>query len=185
MQEKIKTKLGHNLELVLDCQTRWSSLANMVIMFVKLQKFIEEALVDLNCSHMLDDIDFNELQDLQNSLEPAKLAIEVLSRNDTTLHSAGITLEYMRRKISNCKSKIAFELLENMEKRIDQRVNVNLTNLFKALKDPKFVPTKQALDVGTQLLKKLYQKEYNNESMETSQDQELIIVKNRAATSQK
>ena len=113
-------------------------------MFVKLQKFIEDALVDLNCSHMLDEIEFNELKDHQNSLEPAKLAVEVLSRNDTTLHSAGITLEYMKRKISNCKSKIAFELLENMEKRIDERVNVNLTILSKALKDPNFVPTKHA-----------------------------------------
>lgn len=96
-------------------------------MFVKLQKFIEEALGDLNCSHMLDDIDFNELKDLHNSLEPAKLAIEVLSRNDTTRHSAGTTLEYMKRKFSNCKCKIASKLLENMEKRIDERDNVNLT----------------------------------------------------------
>jgi len=150
LQEKIRAKLGHNLELYLDCKTRWSSLANMIIIFVKLQKFIEEALVDLNFSHMLDHIDFNELKDLQNSLEPAKLAIEVLSRNDTTLHSADITLEYMKSKISNCKSKIALELLDNMEKRINERVNLNLINLFKALKDPKCVPSKQALDLATQ-----------------------------------
>jgi len=176
LQAKIRAKLGHNLELILDCQSRWSSLANMIIMFVKLQNFIEESLVDLNSSHMLDDIDFNELKDLQNSLEPAKLAIEVLSRNDTTLYSAGITLEYMKSKISNCKSKIALELLENMKKRIDERVNVNLMNLFKALKDPKFVPSKQALDLAIQLLKRLYQKAYNNESMETSEDQELTMV---------
>ena len=114
-KKKISAKRGHNLEVYLDCKTRWRALANMTIIFVKLQKFIEEALVDLNFSHMLDHIDFNELKDLQNSLEPAKLAIEVLSRNNTTLHSAEITLEYMKSKISNCKNKIAFELLDNIE----------------------------------------------------------------------
>lgn len=179
LQEKIRAKLGHNLELVLDCQTRWSSLASMIITFVKLQTFIEEALVDLNCSHLLDDIDFNELKGLQNSLEPAKLAIEVLSRNDTTLHSAGITLEYMKSKISKCKSKIAFELLKNINKRIDERVNVNVMNLFKALKDPSFIPTKQDLDLAIQLLNRLYKREYDNEPLlETSQNEESVENQN-------
>jgi hypothetical protein len=44
-------------------------------MFLKLQKFIEEALLELNCSYMLNDIDFNELNDFQNALEPAKLVV--------------------------------------------------------------------------------------------------------------
>jgi hypothetical protein len=33
---------------------------------------------------MLEFIDFEVLKDLQNALEPAKLKIEVLSRNNTT-----------------------------------------------------------------------------------------------------
>jgi hypothetical protein len=52
-------------------------LADMIIMFVKPEKFIEEALLELKCSYMLNSIDFNELKDLQNALEPAKLMVEV------------------------------------------------------------------------------------------------------------
>jgi hypothetical protein len=33
----------------------------------------------INCSHMLDLIDFEVLKNLKNALEPAKLAIEILS----------------------------------------------------------------------------------------------------------
>jgi hypothetical protein len=43
-----RSELGHNLELILDCKTQWNFLADMIIMFVKLQKFIEEALLELN-----------------------------------------------------------------------------------------------------------------------------------------
>jgi hypothetical protein len=38
--------------------------------------------------------------------EPAKLAVEVLNRNDKTLHSAEITFEYMKKKILVNYSKI-------------------------------------------------------------------------------
>jgi hypothetical protein len=42
---------------------------------------------------MLDFIDVEILKDLQNALEPAKLAIEVLSRNDTSLYSASLLIK--------------------------------------------------------------------------------------------
>jgi hypothetical protein len=44
LQEKIKVELGHNLELGLDVKTRRNSLANMISMFLKLFKFINEAI---------------------------------------------------------------------------------------------------------------------------------------------
>jgi hypothetical protein len=54
---------------------------------------------------------------------------------------------------------------------------MNLMNLFEALKEPKFVPSKQALDLAAHLLKRLFQNEEKNESAEISQ--ELIIVENQ------
>jgi hypothetical protein len=38
-QGKISLELGNNLELILDWKTWWNSLADMIIMFEKLQKF--------------------------------------------------------------------------------------------------------------------------------------------------
>jgi hypothetical protein len=35
---------------------------------------------------------------------------------------------------------------------MNERVNVNLMNLFKALKEPKFVPSKQAFDLAADSL---------------------------------
>jgi DNA repair protein RadC len=55
---------------------------------------------------MPDFIDFEVLMDLQNALELAKLTIEVLSRNNTTLYSASLTLEYMQKNIADSTSMI-------------------------------------------------------------------------------
>lgn len=52
----------------------------------------------LNCSFMLHCIDFDVLENLQSSLEPAKLAVEVLSQNDATLYSA---MEFTETKLLN------------------------------------------------------------------------------------
>ena len=50
--------------------------------------------VQRNSWHILDQIDFEKLKDQLNVGEPAKLAVEVISRNNT-LYSAIITLKYM------------------------------------------------------------------------------------------
>jgi hypothetical protein len=50
-------------------------------------------------------------------------------------------------------------------------------NLFKALKEPKFVPFKQALDLAAHTLNRLFQNEEKNESAEILQ--KLIIVENQ------
>jgi hypothetical protein len=44
----------------------------------------------------------------------------------------------------------------------------NLMNLFKALKDPDFVPVKQVLGLAAQLPKRLFSKEGENPSTENS-----------------
>lgn len=54
--------------------------------------------MELKCSHLFNNIDFNEFEDLQKSLESVKLAIAILSRNDMALHSADITLYNIYRK---------------------------------------------------------------------------------------
>jgi hypothetical protein len=66
---------------------------------------------------MLDFIDLKVLKYLQNAPESAKLAIEVLSRNDTTIYSASLKLEYCQKKIVDSTSNIYSELLENLKKK--------------------------------------------------------------------
>jgi hypothetical protein len=48
-----------------------------------------------------------------------------------------------------------------MEKRMNERVHeclMNLMYLFEALKEPKFVPSKQALDLAAHLTEKTFSK---------------------------
>jgi hypothetical protein len=66
---------------------------------------------------LLDFIDFEVLKYLQNApATRAKLAIEVLSRNDTTFCSASLKLVCMQKKIVDSTSNISNKLLENKKK---------------------------------------------------------------------
>jgi hypothetical protein len=50
----------------------------------------------------------------------------------------------------------------------------NLMNLFKVLKDPNYVPLKQALGLAAQLPKRLFLKEGENSSTENLQKAEIV-----------
>jgi hypothetical protein len=47
-------------------------------------------------------------------------------------------MEYMQKKITDSASNVSSELLENLNKIINERMHPNLMNLLKALKDPIF-----------------------------------------------
>jgi hypothetical protein len=53
----------------------------------------------------------------------------------------------------------------------------NLMNLFKALKDPNYVPLKQALGLATQLPKRLFPKEGNLHEAEIVENEKVLSMK--------
>jgi hypothetical protein len=117
-------------------------MGNMIESFLKLRKYIEKALLELNSSSLLDSIDFEELSELSKILFPIKLTVEALSRKEATMDSAQIAVEFMMKKIREFRSAIANEFKSNMEKRLDERTERNFINLFRSLKEPGFVPSK-------------------------------------------
>jgi hypothetical protein len=62
----------------------------------------------------------------------------------------------MMKKIGESRSAIANEFKSNMEKRLDERNDRYLINLFRSLKEPGFVPSKQALNLASKLLERLF-----------------------------
>jgi hypothetical protein len=159
---------------MLDVKTRWNTMGSMIESFLKLRKYIEEALLELNSSSLLDSIDFEELSELSKILLPIKLTVEALSRKDATLHSAQIAVEFMMKKIEESKSAIAInEFKSNMEKRLDERTDRNLINLFRSLKEPGFVPSKQALNLASKLLERLFKNDNDEDDQILESEEEL------------
>jgi hypothetical protein len=88
-------------------------MGDMIDTFLKLRKQIEEPLLELNMTHLLDMIDFCELNELNKILLPIKLTVEALSRKDATLYSAQVAVEFMMKKLMSLRapSGVSFQII--------------------------------------------------------------------------
>ncbi|GBP97937.1 hypothetical protein EVAR_71113_1 [Eumeta japonica] len=84
LQIYIQQEFGKTIQLVLDCKTRWSSLCNMISTYNSVKQCVAKTLVDLSLSsnpeYFFTDEEHAVLIDLENTLQPVKLAVEVLCR---------------------------------------------------------------------------------------------------------
>ncbi|KAG5673183.1 hypothetical protein PVAND_003250 [Polypedilum vanderplanki] len=144
----------------------------MLESIIKSEQAIRETLNDFNANNLLDSVDFAALHNLYNAMEPIKLAVERLSQEDATLGSADIILEFMFKKLLTINSEISKELHDNLKKRIDERLNKDVMNLLKSLKDPSVPPSKFTLTFAGRLASRLFGFNDGNDEDEFSQPDE-------------
>lgn len=83
MHEFLKTK-SNNLCIILDCETRWSSLFTALDRFINIKPAIKKTLYKFKKSKLLKDLKMEVLIELKNSLVYFKTATEILSSDDCT-----------------------------------------------------------------------------------------------------
>nr|CAI5863532.1 unnamed protein product [Callosobruchus analis] len=88
LQNYVKDKHSKELNLILDCKTRWSSLAQMLQRFIFVKDCIKKAMIDLSMPMNLSDYDFEVLEQVSNCLEPIRLTVLALCRCDANLYTA-------------------------------------------------------------------------------------------------
>ena len=71
--------------------------------------------------------------------------------------SADTILNFMFTKLSNIKNEIAEKLLENLKQRVGERLNPDLMNLLRSLKDPSIVPSRNTINFARSLAKRLFE----------------------------
>lgn len=136
--------------------------------FFRLREHIVEVLNELNVNNLLDNVNFLLLNDLKNALKPIRLTIEALSRADAILVSADLAINFMKNKLRESKAEISIKLLNNITKRIEERVvDPTLINLLKCLKDTNAViPNKQTLTLASDIMKMLFDETNINNDQE-------------------
>ncbi|KAL0860167.1 hypothetical protein ABMA27_010474 [Loxostege sticticalis] len=134
LQKYVGVQEGRDLALVLDCKTRWSSLADMIERFNRLKTCIEKTLIDFNSASKFSQEEFELLHSIQKSLKIVKITVEALCRRDATLLTAEAALKYMLRKLDNQKTNLSKSLAESLRKRISER-RQPLTAILQYLHD--------------------------------------------------
>ena len=115
-----------------------------------------QTFTELNAHDVINKLDFESLASLHAALEPAKLAVEFFSRENGTLLTADTVLEFMVAKLFAMNTEITSLLHSNLKKCIDERINKNIMQLLRCLKDPSVVPSKNALNYAGKLAFRLF-----------------------------
>lgn len=121
LQKYVKEKFGHDMCVILDCKTRWSSLFSMIERFLVLHDCLQKALLDLKSDIRFTDDEITSLKQLKEALESVKGVVEVLCQENATLLTADTAFKCLFRKLSSCNSRLSCELLSALKKRIGER----------------------------------------------------------------
>lgn len=173
-QTKVVSLFEHEIELHLDVKHRWNSIPTMINPLLKTKVALYDTFTELNKLDIINALDFEALEMLQKAMEPIKLAVEVLSKQDATLVTADTVLNFAFRKLENLQSEISSILLKNLKKRVEERWNNDLMNLLKSLKDPSFTPNKNAINYASNLATRLFGMVDENDIINIEQSEEAL-----------
>lgn len=94
---------------------------------------------------MMETLDPDALKTLLKAMEPVILAV-LRSREDATLMSADKILDFMFNKHSKLNNDINTKLMENLKCGVEERLNEDVMNLLRSLKDPFVSSSKTSLN---------------------------------------
>lgn len=175
-QSKVKALFGREIELHLDVKTRWNSIPTMLEPLIKTESAIRETLLEFKADlYLVDNVDFDCLKDLLEAMKPVKLAVENLSREDSTLMSADTILKFMFEKLSLIKSEISKKLMDNLKIRIDERWKVDVMDLLHSLQSSTITPSRATINFAGMLASRLFGVN-DVEIIETTADNSIIEI---------
>lgn len=138
LQKYVTNEIGHELNVILDCKTRWNSLFDMLKRFLKLKNCILKAMIDVKSSIQLSDSDIRVTEEIVAALEPVKIAVEALCQRDVNLVSADAALKFAVATIEKQSSDLAAALASAVRSRIAERRN-DFAGALVYLNNPKSV----------------------------------------------
>lgn len=137
LQKYVQQELGKGLSLILDCRTRWNSLSDMLERFYSLKVCISKALIDIASEIQFTEEEWNNINNLNLSLQPLKLSVEVLCRRDSTLVTADTTFRFILEKLDKQRGVLSAELaIAHIRQRIKERCT-DITGILIYLNNPK------------------------------------------------
>jgi len=95
LQRYVQEDEKKELKLILDCKTRWNTMEAMIERFLRIRSPIKKALSDLNLENMWNEEYIQIAEMLLATLQPIRIAVENLSREDSSLLTAEGTFRFL------------------------------------------------------------------------------------------
>ncbi|KAG5682939.1 hypothetical protein PVAND_012257 [Polypedilum vanderplanki] len=100
------------IELHLDVKHRWNSIPTMISPLIKTKAALFETFAELNSLPIINELDFEALEILEKAMDPIRVTVLALSRQDATLMTADKALNFMISKLEQLNSDISKTLLD-------------------------------------------------------------------------
>lgn len=173
LQQHVKNEFKSELNLLLDCKTRWNSIIPMVDRILKLRKAILKAATDLAAEHLYNNINFEFLENISSVLKPIELTVLELSKESATLLSAEGAIKFLFAKMNEMDSFLSKKMLSALKVRINERRNKSLVTLLLYLHNshvPKsdsnldYSTKKEAINLAKNLFERFFKKNCVNDN---------------------
>ena len=104
--------------------------------FILLKKCIFKALLDLSIAHDITQAEFLFFDEMKAALEPVKLAVEAMCRQEATLLTAEGIFLFLIGEMKKQRTTLAKKLLSAVKNRIQQKRKNDLIDLMRYLQNP-------------------------------------------------
>ena len=146
LQKYVIEKEKKELMTILDCRTRWNTMETMVERFLRISTPIKKSLIDLNLTNLWNDSYIENAKTILSTLKPLRIAIENLSKEDSTLLTAEGALKFLFKALQNLNTEISRKLLNAVKDEISKRRDKTLISLFRFLQNPDNIAQKESDD---------------------------------------
>ena len=124
------------LQLILDCKTRWNTLISMIDRFIRILDPIKKSLAILKLSCLWKNEYLEISHEILNALKPVCLAVEALSKQDANLLTSEGIISFLFNSLKKQDSLLSKRLLSELKEYISKRRNVVLISLIRFLHNP-------------------------------------------------
>ncbi|KAL0859841.1 hypothetical protein ABMA27_010181 [Loxostege sticticalis] len=195
LQNYVKAEFGKELSLLLDVKTRWNSIIVMAERFLKLKNCVKKALIDLNMLDKWNEDNLLLLQSIVDLLQPVKIAVEALGRQNATLLTAEAIIDVLLKKIQSTTTNddLSSRFLGTLKARLEERRPQRVICLLKYLHTGHHTSQSQNTDFFTSNLSKtaligfaeeLYCRLFENIPHIPTPDMEIISAEPSTSSSQ-
>lgn len=125
LQKYVLQEHGKDLNLMLDCPTRWNSLLAMLSRFQQLASCVQKALIDLKLSNEVNQADYAVVSEMVAALQPVTLAVEAICRRDSNIIAAEAAIHFCIVQLRKQSSALAYSLAVSLESRMRQRTGTH------------------------------------------------------------
>ena len=196
LQPEIVNNHGKELQLVLDNKTRWNSLLRMLRRFVRVEREIKVALINMNMVFPFNEEEMEMIRELCESLNHLEVAVNYLCKENMDMVKADQTISFTLSELGNLNTAISFDLMQSLGKRVRERRNAPLIHAMNYLAKPDFINNEidefgeainktEIRSVLTSLLERLYQQEVslNDEDLDFNSPDDSVNLSNISTNS--